>query len=450
MLLAARYVLTVTGPHIEHGAVLVRDDVIEDVGMLEDLRERYPDEEIRDLGLAALMPGFVDAHTHFEYSAFRGLVNDLPYTKWKMQVLEKEALLTEDDWQASAMLGALEAVRSGITTVADMTEGGASASAVHEAGLRGVVYREVSTMRKSEVHDVLARASEDIASWRERFDERRMSFGISPHSPYSCHPALFEAVAAKAIDEGLRASTHLAGSRDEYEFVMYGSTPFAVDYHDERTDWRDAGWLPTGVSPVRYLLQWGFLDIPGVLAVHCVHVDSEDIAALAQRDVKVAFCARCNARLAMGIAPLGELTRRGLDVGIGTDSPASNATMDFFDEMRFGLMLQRSVEGENGFFSARTFTKLATLGGARALGLEDSVGSLEPGKQADIIAVSLSHSHQVPTQDPYAALVHTANQDSVIMTMVAGRILFDEGEWSTLDRDAILARTEPIRVKLRG
>ncbi len=449
MILAARYVLPISGPVIEDGAVLVRGDSIVEVGSLAQMRDRHPGQEVRDFGSAALLPGFVDVHTHLEYSVFRGLLNDLPYTQWKLQLLRKERLLGADDWEVSARLGALEAIRSGITTIADMSDSGASVRAAEEAGLRGIVYREVSTMRKDQVESVLSAARTDIEEWSASCAGGRISVGIAPHSPYSCHPALFRAAAALAIEEGLPVSTHLAGSRDEYDFVKYGSTSFAVDFSDP-TSWREAGWLPTGVSPVEYLERWGFFEAPRVLAVHCVHVDDADIEILAARGVAVAFCARCNAKLAMGVAPLGGFARRGLVVGIGTDSPASNATMDFFDEMRVGLILQRAVSGDDGFLTAERFIRMATLDGARAIGLEEAVGTIEPGKKADLISVDLSHSHQVPIQDPYAALLHTTNQDSVLMTMVDGRILFDDHSWETLDRDAIFSAAEPTRVKLQG
>ncbi|MBA4370905.1 MAG: amidohydrolase [Coriobacteriaceae bacterium] len=449
MLFTARYVLPVTSPHISDGAVLVRDDRIVEIGSREDLVARHPDEPVTDFGLAALLPGFVDLHTHLEYTAFRGLVNDLPYTRWKLQVVEREQVLDDRDWQDSAMLGALETLRSGITTIADITSSGASARAAVAAGLRGVIYREVSTMRKAEVPDVMSRAAEDMAAWLAAADPSLIRVGLAPHAPYSCHPELYRAVAVEAAAHSVPVSTHLAGSRDEYDFVKYGSTSFAVDFEDP-TRWADVGWLPTGVSPVRYLLQWGFFDAPGIVAVHCVQVDEEDIDVLAGRGVAVAYCARCNAKLGMGVAPLKSFMSRGMTVGIGTDSPASNATMDFFDEMRFGMMLQRALSGEAGFLSAEHFVRMATIGGAKALGMDAEIGSLEPGKQADLVAVALSHSHQIPTQDPYSALVFTANQENVLMTMVAGRVMFEGGEWATLDPAEIKDRVEPIRVKLRG
>lgn len=449
MLLTARYVLPVSTPHIENGAVLVRGDSIVEIGDADTLKAAHPEEEVRDFGLSALLPGFVDLHTHLEYSTMRGLVDDLPYSQWKLQLMSLEQRLDAQDWDDSAHLGAMEALRSGITTVVDITESGASARAAVAAGLRGVIFREVATMDKRRIPDVMDAARTDIAAWKEIADPELVNVGISPHAPYSCHPELFRAAADLAIAEGLPISTHLAGSRDEYDFVKYGSSRLAIDYRDQ-ADGHDVGWLPTGVSPVRYVLQWGLFDAPDVLAVHCTQVDSADIEVLADRDVAIAYCPRCNAKLGMGIAPLSEFLSRGIRVGIGTDSPASNNTMDIFEEMRIGILLQRSLQGHEQFFIARQFVKLATLDAARAMRLDGLVGSLEPGKKADIVAVDISHTHQIPTQNPYSALVHTANQENVTFTMVGGRTLYSENEWHTVDAERTKARAREMRSKLRG
>lgn len=448
MLLAARYVLPIAAPHIVDGAVLVQGDRIVEIGELEKLKAAHPDEEVRDFGLAVLMPGLVDLHTHLEYSVMRGLVDDLPYSQWKLQLLDREDRLDGDDWEESARLGAAEALRSGITTIADITENGASARAAAGSGLRAVIYREVSTMDKREVSGVMAKAGEDIAAWREYGDPSRLTVGIAPHATYSCHPEVYRRVAEKAIAEDLPVSMHVAGSKDEYDFVKYGSSRLAVDYRDTYSG-SDLGWLPTGVSPVRYIDQWGLFDVPQILAVHCTQVDDADIETLAEHDVAVAYCPRCNAKLGMGVAPLGSLLQRGVRVGIGTDSPAASNTLDMFDEMRIGLLIQRSVAGYEPHLIARQFVKMSTLDAARALGLDDRIGSLEPGKQADIIAVDISHSHQIPTLYPYSTLVHTANQENVMFTMVAGQVLYDTGRWSLLDMDRIQARAEEMRDKLR-
>jgi 5-methylthioadenosine/S-adenosylhomocysteine deaminase len=448
MLLTARYVLPIATPHIEHGAVLVRDDKIIEIGDIEHLRALHPDEPVKDFGLSALMPGFIDCHTHLEYSAMRGLVDDLPYSSWKLQLLQKERLFDTQDWDDSALLGALESLQSGITTVADVTETGASLRAAQLAGLRGIIYREVATMEKPRVAGVMAAASADIGAWRESSDSSRLTIGIAPHAPYSCHPQLFRSVADYAAD-GTPVSLHLAGSREEYQFVKYGSSMLATDVRD--TFDADAPlWLPTGVSPVRYVLQWGILDAPNVIAVHCTQIDDEDIEILAHHDIAVAHCPRCNAKLGMGLTPVPKLLQRGVRVGLGTDSPAASNAMDVFEEMRIGLLVQRAVLGERHFMIARQFVKMATLDAARALGIDDAVGSLEPGKQADIIAVDLSKSHQIPTHHPYGTLVHTANQESVLWTMIAGRVVYELRNWPTLDQDRIFARAEEMRMKLRS
>ena len=449
MILAARYVLPVAAPHIVDGGVLVQGDTIVEIGEREKLVAAHPEEEVRDFGLACLMPGFVDMHTHLEFSAMRGLVDDLPYSQWKMQLLEKEQRLTAADWDDAAQLGAAEALESGITTIADITDTGASARAAASAGLRAIIYREVSTMERARVGEVMTAAEEDMARWREYGDPQRLTVGIAPHATYSCHPAVYEAVTEVALRDELPVSIHLAGSKDEYDFVKYGSSRLAVDYRETYSG-ADPGWLPTGVSPVRYVSQWGLFEIPGLVAVHCTQVDDSDIDLLAANDVSVAYCPRCNAKLAMGMAPLGTFLERGVKVGLGTDSPASNNTLDMFDEMRIGLLIQRAAMGFEPYLIARQFVKLGTLDAARALGIDDKVGSLEPGKQADIIAVDISHSHQIPTLYPYSTLVHTANQENIVFTMVAGQTLYEKGEWTLLDNERIWARAEELRDTLRS
>jgi 5-methylthioadenosine/S-adenosylhomocysteine deaminase len=152
----------------------------------------------------------------------------------------------------------------------------------------------------------------------------------------------------------------------------------------------------------------------------------------------------------MGIAPIDKFTRAGIRVGLGTDSPAASNSMDEFEEMRIGLLVQRAVQGSEHFIPARQFVKMATLDAARALRLNKQIGSLEPGKQADIIAVDLSESHQIPTHYPYGALVHTANQENVLWTMIAGKVVYENHSWANVDPARVFVRAEEMRMKLRG
>ncbi|MDR1082426.1 MAG: amidohydrolase family protein [Coriobacteriales bacterium] len=450
MLLVARYILPVSRAPIENGAVLVRDGYIRDIGYATKLKTCYPDEETRDFGLAALMPGLVDAHTHLEYSAMRGLINDVPYAAWKLHIAEKEKLFTSEDWDDSALLGALETIRSGITTVADITSTGASRKAVQATGLRGIIYREVGTMERSEVDHVLEEAFSDVEDWRRGQDPNYLRIGIAPAPLFSCHPLIFKRIGEYAAG-GTAVACHLAGSREEYEFIRYGSSPFSVHSTEQE---RGYGidmppWLATGVSPVRYILNWGLFDAPNVLAIHCVQVDDDDIDKLAEYDIAVAVCSRCNAQLAMGIAPLSRLIKAGVRVGLGTDSPAATDAIDPLAEMRIGLLLQRALGNRSDFFTATQMVHLATLGAAEALRVEDKVGSLDIGKLADIIALDLSNSNQVPTHDPNSAVVHTATQDNILMTMIGGEVLYDGHHQHGVDVQRVFARAAEMRLKLR-
>ena len=448
MILTARYVLPVSRKHIEHGAVCVHGDEIVAVGTLAEVVQRFPDEEIKDFGLAALCPGFIDTHTHLEYTAMRGLIEDEPYADWKHQVMLREKLFSKQDWEDSARLGALEATSSGITAIADITETGASVVAADEAGLRGIIYREVETMEKKHVGEVMDRARVDIEHWRGAVDESRLSIGIAPHSAYSCHPELFRAVAEYAKD-GTPVAMHLAGSFEEYQFVKYGASQLGTDVRQDY-DSHAPLWLPTGVSPVKYVLQWGIFDVPNILAIHCTQVDDDDIQALARYDVAISHCPRCNAKLGMGIAPLQKFMNAGLRLGLGTDSPAASNAMDVFEEMRIGMLIQRAAYGKERFYTASRFLKLATYDAASALGILDSTGSLDEGKKADIIAVDLSKSAQVPTHRPASAMVHTVHQNNVLMTMVAGEVVYADGKWSHLDGERLKVRAEEMREKLRS
>lgn len=454
MLLTARYVLPVSTPHIEYGAVRVVDGVITEVGHAQEMRLKHPDDQVRDFGLAALMPGFINAHSHIEYSVLRGILNDVPYATWKSYITEKKRFLTDADWQVSADLGALELLSSGITTIADMTSRGKSAEAADKFGLRSVIYRKVTALHKDQVDEVMAHALRDIAEWEERFDQSRMCLGISTGSLYTCHPAILKSVGQVGAD-GTRIGIHLAGSREEYGFIMNGSSSFARSTDNPRTraihETQSAALLPTGVSPVRYAVNWGVLDAPHVLAIHCVHVDDSDIEKLAQRNISIAVCPRANAKLSMGLAPIQKFKKAGITVALGTDSPAAADDSDMFEEMRFGLLAQRALNTDGEFLVASDMIRMATVNAAKALGIDDKVGTLDAGKCADIIAVDLSSSHQVPTHFPNSAVVHTADRSNVVMTMINGEILYEKDRYTCdVDVKNQLERVEELRVRLRS
>lgn len=454
MLLTAKYVIPITSPYIEDGAVLVRDDEIVDVGPAASLKEKYPDEEMRDLGLSALMPGFVDVHTHIGYTALRGMFGDLPYAEWKRRVLHTEPFFSKEDWVDSARIGALEAVASGITTIADISASGVSLIPAREMGLRARVYYEVLTTQKEHAVDVVAEGVDKIMRWKDEYGSDLLDFGLAPGPVYGCHPSVFEEIAKVATRENIPVAMHLAGSQEETDFIRYGSSPFGVQVSEHEQGKLASAyppWLPAGTSPVSYVSNWGILDVPGILAIHCVHVDDDDIEILKAKDVRIGYCPRINAKLGMGSMPLEKFWAAGLTIGLGTDSPAAVDTTDMIDEMRIGLMITRATSSERFLqASSANALRMATIGSARALGIDDKVGSLEAGKQADIIAIDLHNSHQNPTTDPESAVIYTANQDNVKMTMVAGKVLYDNFvHVSGCDRDGIVERARALRTRIR-
>ena len=230
MLLCARYVIPVSHPFIENGAVLVKDDKIADIGYAADLKARYPEEAVRDFGLAAIMPGFVNLHSHLEYSVLRGLSIDLPFAEWKFSINDKAAILSPRDWEDSALLGGLESVASGVTTIADITSTGASLRAANDIGLRAVIYRESETMEKKKVAQTIEEADADICAWRKVADPSRITVGIGGNTLYNCHPELLRAIGEYGSD-GTYIALHIAGSYEETEFIASGSSLFSVHNH---------------------------------------------------------------------------------------------------------------------------------------------------------------------------------------------------------------------------
>lgn len=452
MILSAKYIFPVTSEPLRGYAILVRDDKIVDIGDFGALKLRYPDEEVVDFGLAAIMPGFVDLHTRLEKSVLRGVVADQPYAQWILSIIEQSSRLEPSDWYDSAILGGLDAISSGITTVSDITATGASLNAVQELGMRGVIYREVGAMDKMRIAHAMHSAAHDVDKWRGSVDSSRVTVGIAPASIYANHPEVFRLTSELAVKEDLPVAMRLAGSREEYNFVMYGSSMFAVDTMNEeaRGYVEIPPWLPFGVTPVRYALNWGAFDAPNVLVVYAVHVTDEDINKLRGHDVAICACPRANAILGMGMAPLSEYMKGGFRVGLGTDSPAATDSTDMFSEMRVGLLMNRARDTRH-FLDSREMLELATIGGARALKMDDKIGSIEVGKMADLIAVDLSSSNQSVELNPISAVVNTCLTSDILMTMVAGKILYEKNHWNVgVEVAKNIARVIEIRAKLKS
>jgi len=416
----ADWVVPVEGEPVGGGGVAVEDGRVVAVGPAEELegeRQRFPD--------AVIVPGFVNAHAHLEYAVYAGFGDGFSFPPWIALHVTRKRRLTDGDAVAIARLGAAECLRTGITTLADASFTGAAAPACAELGLRAIVHLEV-------FGDDPGAALERFAALRETIAgdlSDRVRLGVSPHAPYSTSAEVYEACAAL----GLPLATHLAESEAEGEWLLYGTGAMAKAEGIPIEPARETG--------VRLLAGRRVLG-PDVLAAHCVHVDDEEIALLAEHDVAVAHCPRSNAILGCGAAPVAELLAAGVRVGLGTDSPASTPSFDLFEEMRTAVYTARLRGRRPDALSAKTALELATLGSARALGLDREIGSLAAGKRADLTVVSLAGSPFLPWEDPTTAVVFGGSPDRVLLTLVDGEARYEKGgfEWPELRRRASAAR----------
>ena len=409
---SARWVLPVSGPPLADGAVLVgADGRIEAVG--PDAAVPRPDAAPRvALGDAALFPGLVNAHSHLELTALRGLVRGLPFPAWLQSVRALKRALDAEALRASTRWGVLESFAAGITTTGDTGSGQQVAPALAELGGRGVAYHEVYGPDPAQCPQIVADLERALEALRP-CESDRVSVGLAPHAPYTVSAELLAAIVAVASARGLKTAMHVAESREERALVEEGSGPFADDLRS-----RGIPVEARGASTVRWIERAGLLALRPLL-IHCVTAGADDFRLARRRGATVVHCPWSNAVLGHGRADLGAMREAGLAVGLGTDSVAAGGRLDLFAEARFaalGLDL-----------SPREMLRLMTAGGAAALGLE-GVGTLVRGAWGDLAAVALA-APPFAAADAEEAVAWGATAADVVFAAVAGRVVYDHGRF---------------------
>jgi cytosine/adenosine deaminase-related metal-dependent hydrolase len=442
MILSGRWVVPVSSPPLKHGAIVVEGSRILEVGSHEAIVRSYPGHKMKSFPEAALLPGLVNVHTHLELTVLRGYLEGLDFWQWiRTLTRTKYEVLNHDDILVSALLGSMEAVRAGITTVADPMDIGASLDAVLATGLRAVLYQEVFSPKAAEAGPVLQSLKDKMALLESRLSRwpegtrlqakaqngaedlalrrHRVTLGISPHALFTVSAPLFQKAASFAREHKYPVCIHAAESEAETELVKNGSGPIMDSFRS-----RGIEWSPPVTTPIGYLQSLGVLN-RGTLLVHCIHMQPSDYEILQKQGVCVAHCPKSNVRLQHGFMNLASMRSHQILTGLGTDSVASNNSIDVFEEMRFASANPCWMAGQQRL-SSQEALRMATLGGAEALGMSNSIGSLEREKQADIIAVDLSQPHNLPVFSPIDALVLSARASDVVFNMVAGEVLFED------------------------
>ncbi len=420
-ILAADFILPISSDPIENGAVVFDEDRLVYVGPRSEIPEEFRSADVEDLGRSAILPGFVNCHSHLELTALRGALDSVEhdFKKWLLSLNEMRAAMSETDIIESAVAGALEGASGGVTCFGDIGRfGNAGLTALKQSGLRGIVYQETEFSPDNRTAD------EDFAKLATKFETLHadqtdlVRVGLSPHSPYTVGSSLFELIAQYSIINRVPISIHAAESANEVELLTKGTGFFTGVY-----DKFDIEWASPFCTPIEYLERLGVLSAQPLLA-HCILVSDSDIDRIYANGAKVAHCPRSNAKFGHGFAPFEKMLDAAIAVGLGSDSVASNNVCDILEEARFGTLVARNRDESHRFISAKEALETATFGGAKALGFESSIGTLETGKQADLVVLSLSGASQQPVNNIEAALVFSSTGRDVIRTVVAGKTVF--------------------------
>lgn len=425
VLLTNAHILTMDEAFTQYrrGALAVQGDSIVAVGPQEEITAQFTAGQVVDCGGKVLMPGLVNAHTHVPMTLLRGLADDLRLDVWLlgyMWPVERE-FVSPEFCRLGTLLACAEFIRSGVTAFADMyffEDDVAQATA--EAGLRGVCGQSVLKFPTSDspsFEDALVRAREFIQKWK---GHPLIVPSVAPHAPYSTTPEILKACAQLAAEFDVPLQIHLSETAQEVETMRN----------------------ETGMPVIPYVKKQGLFEAK-VLAAHCVHIDEGEMRTLLHARAGVAHNPSSNLKLASGFAPVSKMLETGLNVGIGTDGPASNNDLDMFEEVRLAALLAKTVSNDPTRLPAPQALAMATRIGAQAMHIGHITGSLVPGKRADLIVVDLSPLHNSPRFErdpngPYAQIVYAAKSTDVTDVMVNGKWLMRDRQLLTLNEAELL------------
>jgi 5-methylthioadenosine/S-adenosylhomocysteine deaminase len=413
---------------IEDGAVAVHADAITAVGSASEITSRFSAARTIDAHGEIVMPGLINAHAHAAMSLFRGVADDLALDEWlKKYIFPAEARNVNEDFVAwGTRLGILEMLRGGITTYADMYYyEDVVAKVTKEAGMRGVLGETIIDFPAPD-----NKTPQQAFDYTQKFldhwkGDPLIVAAVAPHSIYTCSEKTLEDAAALARKNHAPILIHLA------------EAPFELEQSREKH----------GLTPAAYLEKIGVLG-PDVLGAHCVWVNAADMATLAHFGVGCSHNPSSNMKTAAGVSPVPEMLAAGVAVGLATDGAASNNNQDLFEEMDLAAKLQKLATMDPRTLPAKQVVEMATITGARAVHLEKKIGSLEAGKQADIIVVDTRAPHATPMYDPYSELVYALKASDVRTVLVAGKVLMDERKMITMDENQILQKAQEYKVKI--
>jgi 5-methylthioadenosine/S-adenosylhomocysteine deaminase len=431
LIVTGRWVVTMDAQRriIENGAIAIRADRIVAAGTRVDIDRNWQPKQRIDRPNALLTPGLINTHTHSAMSLFRGIADDVKLQDWlNNYIFPAEAKnVTPDFVRWGTRLASLEMLLSGTTTFTDMYYyEDVVAEAAKEAGIRGVLGE---TIIKFPVAD--AKTPEDGLKYAEKFlirfkGDPLIVAAVAPHAPYTNTDATLKAARALANKYNAPLITHLSETKQENDDMQ-------AAHH---------------MSPTEYLNSLGFFN-GRTIAAHCVHVNDRDMTILKQHNVGVAHNPSSNMMLASGAAPVVDMLKRGIAVGLGTDGPAgSNNDFDLMEEMDLAAKLQKLIRNDPEALSAKQAFEMATIGGARVLGMEKEIGSLEAGKRADLISIDLDAPNAVPMYDVYSQLVYSLKGSNVIDVIVNGREVVRDKRCLTLDQATIIAKAREYGVQV--